>query len=80
VLLKVFHPLKIYQHTKFQGLMLAGASFTSTSEICTSAILELRYGIKNYGIEVTLNGMTSPLKMHQLVQKLSAGTATQTGR
>jgi hypothetical protein len=33
VLLKVVHPLKIYQYTKFHGSTLTGASFTSTSEV-----------------------------------------------
>jgi hypothetical protein len=32
VLLKVVHPLKIYQHTKFHGPTLAGARSASTSE------------------------------------------------
>jgi hypothetical protein len=39
-LLKVVHPLKIYQHTKFHGPTLTGASFASTSGVLTSAILE----------------------------------------
>jgi hypothetical protein len=33
VLLKVIHPLKIYQHTKCHSRRLTGASFTSTSEV-----------------------------------------------
>jgi hypothetical protein len=33
VLLKVVHPLKIYQYTKFHGPTLTGASFASTSEV-----------------------------------------------
>jgi hypothetical protein len=32
-LLKVVHPLKIYQYTKFHGPTLTGASFASTSEV-----------------------------------------------
>jgi hypothetical protein len=40
VLLKVVYPFKIYQYTKFCGPTLAGASFASTSEVWTSAILE----------------------------------------
>jgi hypothetical protein len=75
--------LKIYQHTKFHGPTLTGASFASTSEVWTSAILEgWRYGIKKYGVEVTFNGMTSLLnfiQIYQLVQKLLAGD-TQTDR
>jgi hypothetical protein len=38
--LKVVHPLKIYQFSKFHGPMLTGASSASTSEVWTSAILE----------------------------------------
>jgi hypothetical protein len=81
VLLKVVHPLKIYQYTKFRGPTLTGASFASTSEVWTFAILEgWRYGIKKYGVEVTFNGITSLLnfiKIYQLVQKLLGG-GTQT--
>jgi hypothetical protein len=33
VSLEVVHPLKIYQNTKFHGLALTGASFTSTSSL-----------------------------------------------
>jgi hypothetical protein len=40
VLPKVVHRLKIYQYTKFHGPTLTGASFASTSEVWTSAILE----------------------------------------
>jgi hypothetical protein len=32
-LLKVVHPFKIYQYTKFHGPTLTGASFASTSEV-----------------------------------------------
>jgi hypothetical protein len=32
VSVKVVHPLKIYQNTKFHGPTLTGASFTSTTE------------------------------------------------
>jgi hypothetical protein len=32
-LIKDVHPLKIYQHTKFHGPTLTGASFASTSEV-----------------------------------------------
>jgi hypothetical protein len=82
VLLEVVHHLKIYQYTKFHVLTLTGASFASTSEVWTSAILEWRCGIKNYGVEVTFNGMTSLLnfiKIYHLVQKLLGGTDRQTG-
>jgi hypothetical protein len=40
VLLKVVHPLKIYQHTKFHGPTLTDATFASTSEVWTRAILK----------------------------------------
>jgi hypothetical protein len=33
VLLKVVHPLKIYQYKKFHGPTLSGASFASTSDV-----------------------------------------------
>jgi hypothetical protein len=33
VSLKVVHPLKIYQHTKYHGPTLTGASFASISEV-----------------------------------------------
>jgi hypothetical protein len=39
-LLKVVHPLNIDQYTKFHGPTLTGASFASTTEVWTSAILE----------------------------------------
>jgi hypothetical protein len=38
--LKVVHRLNIYQYTKFHGPTLTGASFASTSQVWTSAILE----------------------------------------
>jgi hypothetical protein len=41
VSLKVVHPLKIYQNTKFNGPTLSSASFAFTSELLTSATLEL---------------------------------------
>jgi hypothetical protein len=36
----VVHPFKIYQYTKFHGPTLTVASFASTSDVWTSAILE----------------------------------------
>jgi hypothetical protein len=75
--LKVVHPLNVYQYTKFHGPTLNGASFASTSEVSTSTILEwLKIRDYKVGIEVTFNGMTSPLnfiKIYQLVQKLLGG-------
>jgi hypothetical protein len=47
VLLKVFHPLKIYQHTKFHGPTLTGSNFAFTSEFLKSAI----FNVCVYGIE-----------------------------
>jgi hypothetical protein len=59
---KIVHPLNIYQNTKIVGPKLTGARFTSSSEVRTSTILEyLQLGIKNYGVEVTFNVMTSLL-------------------
>jgi hypothetical protein len=40
VSLKVVHPLKVYQYTKYHVPTLTGASFTSISDVWTSAILE----------------------------------------
>jgi hypothetical protein len=66
VLLKTIHPLKTNPHTKCHGPALTSASFASTSEVWTSAILEwLKLGIKNYAIEVTFNGMTSILVLYK---------------
>jgi hypothetical protein len=38
--LKDIHPLKIYQHTKYYGPTLTGATFAPTSDVWASAILE----------------------------------------
>jgi hypothetical protein len=40
VFLKVLCPLKIYQNTEFYGPMLSGISFSFTSEVWMSTILE----------------------------------------
>jgi hypothetical protein len=40
VLLKVVHPLKIYQYTKFHGPTLTESSFASTSDVWTPTILK----------------------------------------
>jgi hypothetical protein len=74
VLLKVVHPLKIYQHVKLHGPILTGESFALPQKferppLCNGP----SYGIKSYGVDVNLNGMTSVLKfikIYQLVQKL----------
>jgi hypothetical protein len=57
LLLKVVHPLTTYKHKKFHGTTLTGASFASTSDVLTSAMVEYsrRYGIKKYGAHVTFN-------------------------
>jgi hypothetical protein len=76
VLLKVVHPQKIYQHTKFHGPTFTGKTFASTSEVWTSAIFEWRYGVINYGVKVTFNGRASLLnsiKIYHFVQKLIGG-------
>jgi len=77
-------PLKIYQNTKFHGPTLTGASFNPPQKFERPPFWNgCSYGIKNYGVEVTFNGMTSLLnfiKIYQLVQKLIGGqTDTQTG-
>jgi hypothetical protein len=60
VILKVFYPLEIYQHTTFHGFTLTGACFASFSEDRTSAILEC-LNVRNYGIGVTFSVITSVL-------------------
>jgi hypothetical protein len=40
ILLKVVHPLKVYQHIKINGTTLTGANFVRTSEVSKSAVLE----------------------------------------
>jgi hypothetical protein len=83
ILLKVVHPLKIFQYTKFHGPMLTRASFVSTSEVWTSEIWNAwRYGIKKYGVDVIFNDMTyllNLIKIYQLIQKLLGGTHRRTG-
>jgi hypothetical protein len=85
VLLKVVHPLNTYQNTKFHNPLLSDTRFAFTSEVWTSAFWNgWIYSIKNYGVEVTFNGMTSLLnliKLYQLVQKFMGWgqTDTQTG-
>jgi hypothetical protein len=57
VLLKVVHPLKIYHHSNFHGSKLTGES--SIQKFERSPFWNgWSYGIKNYGVEVTFNGMT----------------------
>jgi hypothetical protein len=55
----VVHPLKIYQHTKFYGPALTGENFASTSMFeCPPFWNSWSYGIKDYGVEVSFNGIT----------------------
>jgi hypothetical protein len=61
VLLKVVHPLKMYQYTKFYAPTLTGASFVSTLEVRTSAILEW-LKIRDYKIR-----RRSHLKLYDLL-------------
>jgi hypothetical protein len=78
ILLKVCHPLKICWHTKCYGPTFSGASFAFTSEVWRLQFWnDWSNSIQNYGVEVTLNGMTSLLnfiKICQLVQMLMQGT------
>jgi uncharacterized Zn-finger protein len=79
VSLKVVHPLKVYQYTKFHGPTLTGASFQKFER--PPFWNGWSYGIKKYGVEVTFNGMTSILnfiRMYHLFQKLLGGTHKQT--
>jgi hypothetical protein len=57
LLLKVVHPLKIYQNTKFHVPTLTVASSASTSEVERPPFCNgWSYRIKNYGFKVTFNG------------------------
>jgi hypothetical protein len=71
-LVKVVHPLNVYQNTKFNGPALTGAVLYSSQKFeCPPYWNGCNYGIKNDGIEVTANGMTLLLnfvKIYQLVQ------------
>jgi hypothetical protein len=79
-LLKVFHPLNIYKNATFCGPTLIGATLHSPQKFERPPFWSgYSYGIKNYGIEVTINGMTSLLNfinICQLVQKLIEGNDT----
>jgi hypothetical protein len=67
VLLKVVHPLKLYRNTKFHGPTLSGASFASPQKFGHPPFWNgCSYSVKNYGVEVTFNGMTSPLNFIKL--------------
>jgi hypothetical protein len=74
VLLKVVYPLNIYQYTQFHGPTLTGESLHPPQKFERPPFWNSwRYGIKKYGVEVTFNGIASPLnliKMYPLVQKL----------
>jgi hypothetical protein len=82
VSLKVVHPLKIYQHTKFHGPTLTDASFHPPQKFESPSFWNAwRYGIKMHGVEVIFNDMISVLnfiKIYQLVQKLIEGKDRQT--
>jgi hypothetical protein len=48
---------------------LTSSGFASTSDVKIFAVLDLfNYGIKNYGVEVTLNAMTFILNLHENIQ------------
>jgi hypothetical protein len=84
VLLKVVNPLKIYQYTKFYGPMLTGASFASTWEVWTSAILEWLkvrdYEVRRRGHLQWHDLPTDFHKIYQLFQELLRETHRQTDR
>jgi hypothetical protein len=77
VSLKVVHPLKIHQNTEFHGPTLSGTSFVSRQKFERLPFWNgCSYSIKNYGVEVSFNSITSLLnliKIYQLVQKLIEG-------
>jgi hypothetical protein len=74
VLLKVDHPLKIYQNT-FYVPALTGASVHPPEKFeRTPFWTGCSYVIKNYGVEVTFNGMTSLLNFIKIYQLAGRST------
>jgi hypothetical protein len=61
VKLKVIHPSKICQNTKWHGPMVTGASSAFTSDVCMFCHFwdNWSYGIKIYSIEAIFNCTTS---------------------
>jgi hypothetical protein len=80
VLLKVVHPLNIYQNIKFTALRLLVQVFhppkmSERPQFCNGC----RYGIKSCAVEFTFNDMfylLNFIKIYQLVRKLVGGTNT----
>jgi hypothetical protein len=74
VLLKVVHPLRVYQNTDFMVLRWLVQVLQPHQKFERPPLWNgCSYDIKNYGVEVTFNGMTFLLhflKIYQLVQKL----------
>jgi hypothetical protein len=67
VLLKVVHPLQIYQQTKFHGPVLTGASFASNPVVSTSTILEwLKLNDKELWCLGHLQWHDLPTKFHKI--------------
>jgi hypothetical protein len=77
VWLKAVHPFEVCQHTKCHGPTLTGACFTSTSEVCTSVVLEwLKLLDLMHGAEVIFSCISSRLnflKIYHLGQKIWGG-------
>jgi hypothetical protein len=68
-LLKVVHPLKIYQNTKFHGLALTGVRFASTSKVWTFAVLEwLQLRHKNLRHRARLQWHDLPAEFYKYLQ------------
>jgi hypothetical protein len=72
IFLKVVHPLKIYQTKNCMLLLLVLQVLLSPQKFERLPFwIGCSYGIRNYGVEVTLNGMISLLsfiKVYKLVQ------------
>jgi hypothetical protein len=85
-LIKIYSSFQDVSACKCYGVTLSGESFTSTSEVWTTAILEwLKLRLTNYDIEFTFSSMHSllnVLNVYWLVQKLFArgGGETHTDR
>jgi hypothetical protein len=67
ILLKVVHPLKIYQNTQFHGPTLSERPPLWNG--CS-------YSIKNYGGQVTFNGTTTLLNF---IENIPIGSEGETG-
>jgi hypothetical protein len=75
-----FHHLKIYQNTKFRGPTLTDATHPPQQFKGPPFWKGCSYGFKNYGFEITFNGMTSLLNFIQILYKSEVYRVGQTHR